>query len=139
MFLDRKCLGINGALGSIKSYHPVHLQFCLIVCQGNNFNAGEELDREIHYHLSGLYWFLIIIFYRQSSMMPCRDKLYPQLDFNLVLIFQFCNANDTLIVMPAYSSQLHHLKELVGIFSKASYLKVNYHESNLIPIKLELF
>jgi hypothetical protein len=46
-------------------------------------------------------------------------------------------AGDTLIVMPAYASQLLTLKGLLWSFAASTGLRVNYSKSFLVPINVE--
>ena len=46
-------------------------------------------------------------------------------------------ADDTLIIMEAYSRQLMTLKALLYSFSESTALKVNYSKSVMVPINLQ--
>ena len=66
-----------------------------------------------------------------------RDLIQPPIRFQTCLDFPILQyADDTLIIMPACPNQLEHLKHLLGIFSRASGLKVNFQKSNMIPINV---
>ena len=66
-----------------------------------------------------------------------RDCIHPPIRFNSCPDFPMVQyADDTLIVLPAYSEQLSQLKNLIDQFALAYGLKVNYQKSNLIPINV---
>jgi hypothetical protein len=45
-------------------------------------------------------------------------------------------ADDTILMMQADSSQIHHLKGLLQVFSDSTGLKVNYSKSMMVPINV---
>jgi hypothetical protein len=45
-------------------------------------------------------------------------------------------ADDTIVMMQADSSQIHHLKGLLHVFSDSTGLKVNYNKSMMVPINV---
>ena len=46
-------------------------------------------------------------------------------------------ANDTLLIMPAEIEQVNSLKEMLGIYSRSTGLKINFHKSSIIPVNVE--
>jgi hypothetical protein len=46
-------------------------------------------------------------------------------------------ADDTLMIMPADSGQLIHLKEIMQTFSESTGHHVNYHKTTLVPINID--
>lgn len=81
------------------------------------------------------YLFLVIVDVPQRMIIQDSETglLSHHLDDTLPCpVLQY--AHDTLIVLPAIAEQLHHLKQLLLQFSKATGLTIKFHKSTYSPI-----